>query len=178
MTFLPDEYEVPQKAGSYMKFMDGVNRLRILNSPILGWEYWKTEADGTRKPVRKRMTDKIITADVEDEEQVKHFWAMPVFNYQEEKVQILEITQKSIQKAIKALAKDKDWGTPLGYDLVVTKTGQKLETEYQVQPKPAKPLDSAITKQYQSMNINLNALYEGEDPFKSTEDDVPPPTDR
>jgi hypothetical protein len=92
---------------------------------------------------------------------------MAVWNYSEEKVQILEITQKGIQKSIRALSKDEDWGSPLGYDLVVTRSGQKLETEYQVTPKPAKKLDAAIDTAYKDMNIRLEALFDGEDPFNS-----------
>lgn len=167
--FLPEGYEIPNKAGSYMKFVDGENRIRILGSAIIGWEYWKTAPDGTRKPVRVHMKDPINTDELEDEEKVKHFWAMPVYNYKEEKIQILEITQKGIQKSIKALAKDKDWGSPIGYDLVITKTGQKLETEYQVQPKPAKELEKGIVEAYKGMFINLDALYLGEDPFEKVE---------
>lgn len=151
-----------------MKFQDGENRFRILASPILGYEWWETQKDGSRKPVRVNMTTKIDLSTVEDPDQVKHFWAMPVWNYNEEKVQILEITQKSIQKVIRALARDMDWGSPINYDLVVTKTGQKLETEYTLQPKPAKKLDEGIVKLFQDMKINLDALYKGEDPFNST----------
>lgn len=176
--FLPTDYEVPDKAGNYMKLQDGANRIRILGSAIVGWEGWKTQKDGSKKPVRKRLSEQFPMSEVDDEDRVKHFWAFPVWNYQEERVQILELTQKSIQKAIKALVADEDWGTPTGYDLVITRSGQKLETEYQVQPKPAKELDKEITKQYNEMNINLEALFENGDPFESTNekvdvDDVP-----
>src|SRR6185295_12336269 len=130
MDFLPDKYEVPQKAGSYMKFQTGENRFRTLASPIIGWEWWEEKQDGSRKPVRVTMDTQIPVDAVEDPATIKHFWAMPVYNYKEGKIQILEITQKGIQKKIKSLARDDDWGTPLGYDLVVIKTGEKLETEY------------------------------------------------
>ncbi len=171
--FLPEGYEVPNKKGNYMKFQTGANRFRILASPILGYEYWVEDDKGNRKPVRKHTADEISLNEVEAEE-VKHFWAMPIWNYDEEKVQILEITQKGIQKSLRALAKDEDWGSPLGYDIVVTKTGEKLETEYQVQPKPTKPLPKEIKAKFEEMNINLNALYSGDDPFKSLTEDVDP----
>ena len=163
--FLPDTYEVPAKSGNYMKFQPGENTFRVLSSPIIGWVYWVTGVDGTRKPVRKRQDEKIVTAEVEDEEQVKHFWAMPVYNYEEEKIQILELTQATIQREIKSLAKDKDWGSPINYDLKVTKTGKDKLTKYTVNPKPAKPINPEIVKEYQAMKINLEALYSGSDPF-------------
>jgi stage V sporulation protein SpoVS len=170
--FLPNDYEVPQKAGNYMKLVDGENRFRILTSPILGYEWWEQDGE-TRKPVRVRMNDKITTTP--ESEKAKHFWAMAVYNYNQEAIQILEITQATIQKAIKALAKDSDWGSPLGYDLVVTRSGKELNTEYTVNPKPAKELDKTVAEKFKQTSINLNALYDGEDPFASEVDvnDIP-----
>lgn len=164
--FLPQDYQVPSKSGSYTKLTDGDNRIRILASPIIGWEGWKTQSDGTRKPVRKRMNETISVNEIDNEDRIKHFWAMPVYNYQTEQVEILNITQKGIQKAIQTLVADKDWGSPLNYDLVINKKGQKLETEYQVMPKPAKVLDEGIERAFRDMDIKLDALYEGGDPFK------------
>lgn len=172
--FLPNEYEVPAKSGNYMKFEDGENRFRILSSPILGWEYWVDTEDGGRKPLRKRMETPFSTVEVDEPEKIKHFWAMSVYNYKEKKVQILEITQKSIQKILRALAKDEDWGSPKEYDIVITKTGEKLDTEYQVTPKPAKKMDAGIIKAYEDMHIKLEALYDGADPFAGEDIDVDP----
>lgn len=163
--FLPNDYEVPSSGGNYMKFEQGDNKLRILSTPIMGWEYWED-----RKPLRRHMNNPFSTIEVENPEDVKHFWAMVVYNYQSEKVQVLEITQKGIQKTLKALAGDEDWGSPVQtYDIVVNKTGEKMETKYAVLPKPAKPMDKGILKAYEDMQINLAALYEGEDPFQSNE---------
>lgn len=163
--FLPQGYEVPSTSDNYMKFVKGENRFRILSSPILGYLWW-TEADGARKPVRVPMNSPIDISQVDDPESVKHFWAMPIYNYDADRVQILEITQKGIQRTLKALAKDADWGTPvMTYDIVVTRTGDGMETKYEVLPKPAKPLDAAIVERFKKMNIRLEALYKGEDPF-------------
>ena len=161
--FLPDDYEVPAKNINYFKFEDGENRFRVLATPILGWVWWETEKDGSRKPIRIPMDQEVPAA--VDKDEVKHFWGMPVWNYKEEKIQVLEITQKGIQKSIKTLSGDSDWGNPVNYDLVVVKTGQKLDTEYQVSPKPAKKLDPGITQLYADMHIDLTALFRGEDPF-------------
>lgn len=168
-TFLPSEYDVPQKAGNYMRFTEGINRFRCLTSPILGWETWQTLVDGTRKPVRKAMDQPFNVSEVEDgnPEKIKHFWAMVVYNYEEEKIQILQLTQKGIQKSLRALAKDEDWGSPLGYDIVITREGKELETRYQVNPKPAKELDKKIQDIFDHTVIDLTALYRSEDPFST-----------
>ena len=173
--FLPTKYEVPQKSGSYMRLQEGENRIRILCSPIIGWETWDTTPEGGRKPRRTPMDKPFDISQVSDPENVKHFWAMAVWNYAEEKVQILEITQKGIQKTIRALAKDEDWGSPVNFDLVITREGKDLNTTYQVQPKPAKKIDTGITRLYEDMHINLQALFTGDDPFSESvnPDDVP-----
>ncbi len=174
--FFPEGYEVPTKEGGYMKFEQGENRFRILCSPIIGWEWWVDEAGEVRqkgdkpakgdKPVRVRVSDPVP---VDAADTVRHFWAMVVWNYNAKKIQILQLTQGGIQKTIRALARDKDWGSPINYDLVVTRTGEGLETEYSVTPKPARELDLAIGNAFTNADINLEALFEGKDPFQSSE---------
>ena len=163
--FLPEGYETPDASNGYMKFKPGENRFRVLSSAIVGYENWVDE-DGKRKPLRWRMGVNIPVTEGED---AKHFWAFVVWNYQENKIQILEITQKGIMKSITALAKDKDWGSPKDYDLVVTREGEGMDTEYQTQPKPKKDADEAILKAYDTTSINLDALFDGKDPFKTEE---------
>lgn len=171
MSFLPDGYEIPDAGSGYFKLKQGENRFRVVGSAITGWEYWVTE-DGKRKPIRKRVNEDINVEEIEDAP--KHFWAFPAYNYELKKVQILELTQKSIQKAIKALTRSGDWGDPKGYDIVILREGEGLETEYQVQPKPPKKLDgevaSVVKKSVES--INLEALYDGDDPFAKTSEAI------
>lgn len=164
--FLPPNYDVPKGNSNYMKFEDGENRFRIMSSPILGWEYWNEDAQGKKTPIRKRMNEALNMAEIQEPDKVRHFWAMVVYNYQDEKAQILEITQKGLQKSLRALASDEDWGSPVDkYDIVVTKEGKNLETKYSLQPKPAKATDKKVKDAIASTVINLEALYAGEDPF-------------
>lgn len=169
--FLPKGYEVPDKGGNYMKFHEGENRFRILCKPILGYESWETQADGSRKPLRRPLDKPFSTIEVEDPETIKHFWAMAVWNYEDEKVQILEITQKGLQKKIMTYIRDEDYGSCLNYDLVVTREGKDLNTKYDVMAKIPKKIDEGIVAMYEGMKINLEALYEGADPFSDTSSD-------
>lgn len=165
MSFLPDKYEIPSASTGYMKFKQGENKFRILSNAIVGWESWVVDEEGNRKPLRWRMGEKVPAEKIGDNP--KHFWAFVVWNYNEEKVQILEITQKGIMRAIKALTADEDWGDPRNYDIVVIRTGEGMETEYQVKPKPKSKLDEGILRFYKDLTINLEALFEGKDPFES-----------
>jgi len=163
MTFLPTTYEIPSSPSNYMKLVEGENTLRILSSAIIGWEYWTTE----NKPVRSKENWTEKPADIKPNSASKHFWAFCVYNYKEEKVQILELTQKTIQSAIKSLVNNKKWGDPKGFDISITRVGEGLETEYSVMPNPHTGVAPTITKQYEEMNINLEALFSGDDPFST-----------
>ena len=166
--FLPKNYEAPKSGGSYMKLQQGENRVRVLSAAIVGEEYWTTE----NKPVRTKTLpqDKPHNIKLRDPSKhwlsgVKHFWAFVVQDKSGGGIKILEITQASIQNTITGLVKDEDWGNPSNYDLVITRTGEGMETRYEVTPKPHSPIDVEVLKEYESMNINLDALYEGGDPF-------------
>lgn len=160
--WLPDNYEKPQPSGgNYFKLQDGTNKFRIMSAPILGYEYWTEE----NKPVRLKEMPEESPEDMKSEGKLKHFWAFVVWNYKEKKVQILELTQVSIQGPITDLVTSEDWGDPQGYDLTITKKGQKLDTEYTVQPSPHKATPLEALNAYKEANVDLNALFKGEDPF-------------
>lgn len=158
-SFVPDGYQIPKGNSNYMKFEQGDNRFRILSKPIIGWEDWKD-----KKPIRFRMHAK-PAAPVDPKKEIKHFWAMIVYNYRSKEIQILEITQKSIQIAIQGYAKDPDWDNPFGYDVNVTREGEGMETEYTVSPKPHKAVEQEIIDAFFNKPCNLEALFDGADPF-------------
>ena len=160
-SFLPQGYEIPKKAGTYMSFEQGENRFRILDHAHLGYEWWTDTPEG-RKPVRVRMGEKVPVLHAED---YKHFWVMPVWNYEAKKVQLLKVTQKTIQIYIKALAANKKWGSPTEYDLIVTRVGEGMETEYTIVADPKETMSKEMIDEYAHMKINWDAYFESKDPF-------------
>jgi hypothetical protein len=173
MSFLPVDYEVPKSKTNYMKLMEGSNQFRVLSHCITGWEYW-TEEGETRKPNRvhtfEEMPAEIKSPDNWDSKnRPKHFWAFVVYNRVEDSIQILELTQKRVQQAIKSLVSSKSWGDPKSYDIVILKELGKTpkDTKYSVMPEPKEALDEMILHGYEVKNINLDALYEGKNPFES-----------
>lgn len=171
--FLPKGYSVPQTGGNYMKFEKGDNLFRVLSPAIVGWEYWNDE----KKPVRMREMPAILPPDMQKDSVMKHFWAFAVWNYKAQKVQVLEITQSTIQAAMQNLHEDVDWGNPQGYDLKVTRTGDGMDTEYSVSPKPHLPLKDEVKQLYANTPVDLDNLFTGGDPFRpTTSDGSPVPT--
>jgi hypothetical protein len=87
---------------------------------------------------------------------------------------VLELTQKSIMRAIDAYDNNPKWGNPQGYDLMVekVKTGPRdRDVEYTVVPEPPAKLDAGIAELAKHVPVRLAALYKGEDPFAVTDED-------
>ncbi len=161
MSFLPTDYQSPKTSNYYMKLQEGENRIRILSKPIFGWEDWHDN-----KPVRYAMDKKPAKA-FDPKKQIRHFWAFVVFNYQEEQIQIMQVTQATIRKSLESLCRDTDWGSPYSYDIKIVKTGDGVDTEYTVNPVPHKKLDEYLIACFDDRRCNLNALFDNADPFSS-----------
>ncbi len=164
--FLPDDYNVPSQPRGYMKFEEGINRFRVMSSPILGWEWWEEDKDG-KHPKRVKRREEIPSEAWIGKQPPKHFWALKVYNYRDKAFQILEITQQTIQGPITELARNEKWGDPREYDIVVKKQGEGLETQYTVMPEPKSGLPLDIKEEFSNWQCNLEALYEGKDPFNN-----------
>lgn len=166
--FLPPDYKPPTTGGNYLKLADGENRIRILTRPILGNIGWRDD-NGKRSPVRKKMGEEFAHGEVlvDAKNKIRHFWAMPVWDYAAERVKVWEITQATIQEAIRKLSTDGDWGSPVDYDLKVVRSGDGMDTEYNVIPVPKKPLPPMAVLAWEEarQTFSLEELYNGGDPF-------------
>jgi hypothetical protein len=173
-----ESYEIPTTS-NYFKFQEGDNRFRILGAfsegtAVQGLLYWTT-IDNKRKPIRlaKRTDGTFPTVPVSELETnkfgeidiPKFFWAMPVWNYAEKKIQILEITQKTILKYIKKVIENTKWGDPREYDFIVNKGKEGEKTVYTVTNDPKEKLEDAIVNQYIATPITITNLFSGDDPF-------------
>ena len=187
MGFLPDSYEAPAGSNKYMKFKDGNNEFRVLGNSIVGMELWIN-----KKPVRHLMSqpftrDELEQADTNDDGSVrrpKHFWAFPVIDMVDSTVKVLEVTQKSVQDALRVYVEDSDWGDPKEYNVLVKRGGSGLETSYNVIAKPKKELspDEKVSwEDVKKKGFDVKELFTSGDPFspvtkKSDEiniDDIP-----
>jgi len=180
--FLDPTYKVPESPSNYMDLEEGANKFRVLSSAITGWIYCTDGAEGKRTPHRVKSGDD-VPAEIwkRADDKPKHFWAFSVYNYQTESIQILELTQVTIQRFIQSLVKNDAWGNPKDYDLVVTKTrtgSQARDVEYSVMPNPKTPTDKGILKAYEDVGIDLTELYRNGDPFNPSQDVDPDEVDR
>ncbi len=179
MSFLPETYVVSSgSGGDYTKLQAGKNLLRVLSKqPVIGFEYWNND----NKPVRcaenpgKNPADMRTVAPNGGDERVKEFWAMVVYNYHSQKIEIWQVTQVGIKAAIQDLSRNAKWGAPSKYDLSITRKGSGLSTEYSVVANPPTPIDPAIMAVARETPINLRALLDGGNPFEAAPDAAPAP---
>lgn len=176
MSLLPSGYVMPKEISKYLKLSQGETKVRILGSAIVGWVGWREDADGKRKPVRVPEFNTVLSDDPSiDPESIKHFWVLPVYNYTDKAVQVWEITQRSIQKKIKAFNDNPDWGEATKYDLTITRDGEELSTRYEVVASPPSPMSKTITEAWSaaSKDFDLNRLFSDSDPFERSDKEEP-----
>jgi len=167
MSFLPKNYELPTAETGYLRLTEGSHKFRVMSDALLGRIVWidaKYTEDGKSKPKRYKMDEKMI------QNKEWHFWAFVVWNYKTERFQILDITQRTIQREITDLWNTKEWGDPHSYDISIKRTGTSMDdTVYTVQGIPHAPLPEEIKEAYDKLNFNLDALFENKDPFENVE---------
>ena len=166
-SFLPTNYKIPDAKSGYFKLKDGANRFRILSPAITGYLYWSQDS----KPVRQKEQFDIIPKDIKLNNdgtytQIKHFWAFLVWNYDQKMVQILEITQGTIQRGLKTKIDNRE-GKATENDFIVTRSGTGFDTEYDIDVADPSPVPPDAVMALKAKKINLEALYGGGDPFSS-----------
>lgn len=169
MTRLPNDYKMSESTGwNYFRITEEAQEFRILTSPIIGYEYFKIDGEKV-KPVRQREAFEWIPSDSKNDERPKEFWAFVVWNHNLKKVQIMELTQRTMMKAIVELTKSQDWADPKTYDMSICKTGKGTDTRYTLTPLPKSRFEDEDEEKAAIEGakwVRLEALYDGDDPFK------------
>jgi hypothetical protein len=160
--FLPEGFDVLTTKKPYInlgKLPEGEYRFRIVARPIAGWLDWKD-----KKPMRFRPDNK-PKFPVDPTKPIRPFWAVYVWDYKQEGLFVMEITQNSIRCALEDLAMNEDWGDLTSFDFKIKKTGSGIDTNYSVIPVPHKPMAEVIKECLATAPVRLEALYEGKDPW-------------
>ncbi len=163
MNCLPENHKRPTlSSANYLKPQEGLSQFRILSNIITGWEDWSAEKKVFRFRVDNPPAKPLVAG-----KKVKYFWSMIVWNVLTEQIQIFNPTQLTIQDSLESFIKDSDWGLPINYDIKIVRKGEGVLTEYTVTPVPHKPLSQEILREFKNRPIQLEALYEGLDPFST-----------
>jgi len=169
------DYSVPKTEKQYLSFEEGETEFLPLAGAITGYEYWNEQG----KPVRssepfEEMPDDIRIGKDGKPEKIKHFWAFPVWDCSPKatiKIKVLEITQKTIMKAILSYTRNSKWGSPvMKYSLTVNRDESGDITAYTVMANPISEISEEITRKWEEAQVNgfnINRLFDGGDPFSA-----------
>ena len=96
-----------------------------------------------------------------------------VFDYADEKVKIFEITQKTLMKELDGISQSEDYEDLHSWDLVFSRKGLKMATEYKILPGPRKKgmqekIDAAWAEA-ESKGYDLQQLLVGGSPFGTSD---------
>lgn len=157
----------------------------LTDQPLEFFECWGETAEGSVKPFR--FTEDPSPDDIEAEmgpdysrrmnregtapEKVKFALAVPVYNYETSSVQIMQLSQKSLQNELDDISQMEDYADLLSWDFVMGKEGNGLETRYSLRPVPRKK-GSQDTIEYAwsdsvSGGFDISRILTGENPFKA-----------
>lgn len=179
MTFLPNDYPGEPVESNYMSFEEGENTFRILGSAKVGWEFWvdsgkrRDNGDIIGEPVRVKKEDEIPIAKVLEGKyglNYSFFWAFPVYSFDNRKIQILTVKQKTVRRPMEKYIKNPKWGSPTNYNFVVSRDKDESgKTFYIVGVEPKEKLDQTILDRFKNMNIDMQVWFECDDPFTTQE---------
>lgn len=130
MSFISEDFaSANNNAGSYFKpAKDKTSRVRILSEKGLeGYVLWTED----NKPVRWHWKDSKPEANYREGDKPRKFLAVAVWNYDDQCVQVWEITQKSVFDALHEITMSSDFDilTPLTFALRAKVKGWKLSTQ-------------------------------------------------
>lgn len=169
MARLPNNYEFKENTtGNYFKIREDAQAFRILTSPIIWYEYFREDKDWKVKPVRQRSPFSWTPADSSKWQAPKEFWAFVVYNHTEKRIQVMEITQRTLMKIVKDYSENGDWWDPKQYDFEISRTWKWTDTKYALMALPKSRFETDKdwnTALEEAEKVNLEALFEWGDPF-------------
>lgn len=193
MSFIPKEHSDAFKGGgsrndylspSKVK-ADGQVRFAILaNEPLCYYEVWGEDETGKGKPFRfaaEASPDDIEqemganyqrrTKDDGTEEPQKFAIAMPIYNFDIKRIQVLSMTQKGLQKELDEISQVEEYSDMTEWDFIMTKAATVSPDMYGLRPVPRKKgtqeaIDAAWNEAVTN-GFDITRLLTGGHPFKA-----------
>lgn len=164
--------EVLTESGSSSRYVnlgkiEGEKRLRYMGRGITGFTAWTTENKPVRWEMKPEELPDNIKPDMNGSIAAKKFMAGVVWDYDDSQFKILELTQISVLKQLAKYQADEDYGDWASYDIKITRDQKGDKVAYTLLAAPPKAVKPEIFKEFEKIDVNLDALYEGKDPWAS-----------
>lgn len=104
-------------------------------------------------------------------DKIKFAIAVPVYNFETGSVQIMQLTQKTLQNELDDISQMEDYSDITEWDFVMGKEGNGIDTRYSLRPVPRKK-GSAQTiaeawEAAESAGFDISRILTGGNPFKA-----------
>jgi hypothetical protein len=196
MAFIPEKYaghvngDSSTRDGylnpSKVKANGSVRFALLAEEPTCFFELWGEASDGSVRPFR--FEDDPSPADIERElgsdyerrmnregtapEAVKFAMAVPIYNYDLERIQVLQLSQKSLQRELNKISQMEDYENLLEWDFVLTKEATVSPDMYGLRPAPRRgesnrKIDKAWNAALEA-GFDISRLFTGGNPFKES----------
>ena len=193
MSFIPKEHgDAFKGGGSRNDYLspskvkaDGQVRFTILaNEPLCYYEVWGEDETGKGKPFRfaaEASAEEIEqemganyqrrTKDDGTEEPQKFAIAMPIYNFDIKRIQVLSMTQKGLQKELDEISQVEEYNDMTEWDFIMTKAATVSPDMYGLRPVPRKKgtqeaIDAAWNEAVTN-GFDITRLLTGGHPFKA-----------
>ena len=104
-------------------------------------------------------------------EPVKFAIAVPVYNYDTAKIEILQLSQKGLIRELDQISQQEDFADILATDFTLGREGAGLTTEYSLRPCPQRTKENstveAALKEAVAKGFDITRLLGGGNPFSA-----------
>jgi hypothetical protein len=156
----------------------------MANEPLCYFEVWGEDETGKGKPFRfaeEATADEIeqemganYTRRCKDdgtEEPQKFALAMPIYNFDVKRIQVLSMTQKGLQKELDEISQVEEYSDMTEWDFIMTKAATVSPDMYGLRPVPRKKdsqaaIDAAWNEAVTN-GFDITRLLTGGHPFKA-----------
>ncbi len=156
----------PASSSQFAKLQDGINRFRFLSDVVFGWEGWKDNKPFRHEGMECKIKPEQVDLNQNQKPNINFFWAAVVWNYKEKKIQVLELTQKTIMSSLYDYEQKEEFGDIKGYDVEINRIKENDKVKYLTAGMPPKAVSKEIKKAYESTEVKLEALFEGKYPME------------
>lgn len=173
---LPKDTRGEAAGSGFFKAEQGQTEFLILDAVVTGYQAWMLDGTCRKQPevfaepiegIRLRdKKDKAGNVVGQEPEKQQFYWAMALYNFKTEQVEIAQFTQKGIRDELLALQNNAKWGDPTGkYTITLDKSGEGFKTEYKLMPNPNDEASTAkiaeIMAAYKASPVDVRAVLFG-----------------
>lgn len=142
-------------------------RIRFVGEGTTGWVGWTEDKKPHRLKLKPSESDYHPKIKRDEGEPYRYFIAGVAYVEKEDTFKVVEITQKTLIKALTKFIQMEDYGDPTGYTLELEKEGSGKESKYTLVALPPKAMSKALAARAEEViaSMDMSELFRDGDPL-------------